>query len=922
MVWSWVKDRTDVPTVALGHSVGEFAALVAAGSISLPSAIQLCWERGRIAERAVAGLPGRMAAMFTSPVQASQLTSEVPGAFIATVNGPGLCVIAGWSDAVEEVLARASAQGISSSRLDVTVPFHTPLLEGAVKEFRALLERTPVAPPSIPAYSAARNGLYDSDPGAIRDALAGLYVSPVRLDQFIQAAAGQGARLFVECGTGRSLSRSVDAVLHHVPHLALAGVSTSQADLARLEAGLWVAGITPETAKSAPVAAAESAPFGLFTPASVPAEPAPGREWRGTSIVLAVTRPHRLASELTRELSAAGASLSVIGVRELTGDRHDMVTRPAADLAALVSNPASPSWLIWLSADAGIRREPLGTLDAAATMAELACLRTVTAGLAGRWEGRDGGGLLVITRMDGRLGDSRSLLDPTGAALAGFTRALGQEHPTVSTTLVDLGQDLVARAAARRIADLGCPPPGHHEWGTDTAGWWTTELTALPGPGRGPGGSVLDALSEPGAVVLASGGTTGIVAHMLCTEAERLSGSLPGWLMLLSRTPAAADGARLGDKKAALITWRRDHPGRSLHEFERDWARQARAIEARATISRLENAGIRVEHQVIDVCDTRAIRALGERLRLENMTIRTIVHGAGVERSSRITEKPAEEWAATAAVKIMGFHALVDAATGHDLTALRLVVTHGSLSGSLGLPGQTDYAAGNEYLAKATARLQAERPGLVAQYIGWPAWNDVGMAAVAETKRRLEGMGLRYLNPAEGARWAAEIVGRAAALPSQTIVLPVPLPPTVTARTSAWPRPAERWWLVDTVSRHNGEAIVRRLYDSADPRDSELRDHRVRDRPRIAAVQIVEHFAEAFLALLPHVTGLELRDIVLHQGLVLSTNGRRPVTVTMQAGDDGRAMLRMQSIPLLAGDLPGPGTVLAATACAVAIDGG
>ena len=104
LVWQWLKDRTDVPTVALGHSAGEFAALVAAGSISLRSALQLCWERGRIAEQAIVGRPGRMAAVFTGPVQAGQLTSQVPGTFVATVNGPGLCVIAGWSDPVEELL--------------------------------------------------------------------------------------------------------------------------------------------------------------------------------------------------------------------------------------------------------------------------------------------------------------------------------------------------------------------------------------------------------------------------------------------------------------------------------------------------------------------------------------------------------------------------------------------------------------------------------------------------------------------------------------------------------------------------------------------------------------------------------------------------------------------------------------------------
>jgi acyl transferase domain-containing protein len=913
LAWRWLTDRTDVPAVALGHSVGEFAALVAAGSLSLESAIHLCWERGRLAEEAAHGTQGGMAAVFAAPDQVRLLTDAIPDVFLATVNGPRMCVIAGWAIAVEQALARAEAAGIEFSRLDIGLPFHTPLLAGAVPGLRALLDRTAVAPPRLPVYSAVRSGLHDSDPDGIRDAIARLYVEPVRLDQLISQAARAGARRFAECGVGRSLSRSVDAVLPATPHLALPGVSSGTDGLTWLDAGLWVAGLTDRPT--------QRPSFGLFTPVAVAAQPPPGQSWRGASVVVAVPRPGplaaRLARELSSELSRAGAIVEVVPVRELAGKEPGPASRPAADLARPAPGASGPSWLIWLSAGDGVA--PASGLDSARTMAELTCLRTVAGSLGESWLRHGDGGLVVVTWMDGRLGETRALLDPAGGALAGFSRAFAKEYPAASTVFLDIGPDIGGLATAARITALGRPAAGYHELGMDAAGYWTTELAPLPDDdGSHAGGSgVLDALRDPEGAVLVSGGTTGIVGHMICVEAERLTGPLPGRLILMSRTPAASADAAEADqadaKRAHLFAWRHEHPGQSLHEFERSWRRRSRAIETRGTLARLAAAGVQAEHHLIDVCDMRSVRALGERLRLDGMTVRTVVHGAGIERSARITEKPPGEWAATAAVKISGFQALVDAAGD----GLKLVVAHGSVSGSLGLLGQTDYAAGNEYLAQATARLRAERPEITAQYIGWPAWNAVGMAADPEVKRRLEGMGLRYLDPGEGARWGSAIVARAAALPARTVVLPVPLPAGLTAGCSGRPAPAQPWWLIDTVTWQERTATVRRLYDLGDPRDRELGDHRVRGNARIAGVQIVEQLAEAFMATAPGAPAtLELRDIRLHQGLVLATTGRRPSAVTVCYADDGSAQLRLQTSALLRGGLPGSVPVLVASAAA------
>jgi len=862
LVWRWFRPAD---AVLLGHSAGEFGALVAAGVLEFRDALKACWARGEFAEEIVGDRAGLMAAVFASPDTVTRLVDAVPGAHLGTVNGPAFCVVSGWADAIEQVIAAAAAEQINCTRLDVRLPFHTPLLAGAVPRLRAVLDGIEMSPPAAPVYSAVLNGPYPGDPEVIRTALAALYTEPVRLDLLIRQAAA-GSRRFVECGAGRSLSRSVDAVLGDEPHLALPGVTSARIGLHRLEEGLWVAGLAPVRA--------EPPDFALFTPVPVAAEPYAGTSWRGTSV--RVAGPDLvLAGKIADALRQAGAEVS-----------------------------GQADWLVWASAaPAGA-----GVAGAQATMAELTELRTVTAELATGWDRHAPGGLLVATTVDGRLGSSRSLLNPAGGALTGFVRALGQEHPQAATVVMDLGLDALS-SAAQRIVDLGRPPAGHHELGLDSRDCWRTELAPMP-PSRATGPGLLDALREPDAVVLVSGGTTGIVAEMVCAAAREVRDPR-GLLVLLSRTPAAGASEeeclrQLGDDRKShhLVAWRRDNPRRSLHEFEREWRRHRRALEAGVTLARLARTGVRVEHELVDVCDVEGMRALKERLR--GKVVRTVVHGAGVERSSRITAKPAREWEDTVAVKVLGCQTLIDVAGD----GLRLFVAHGSVSGAVGLPGQTDYSCANEYLAKATMRLRAQRPEVVAQYIGWPAWNQVGMAADPETKRRLEGRGFRYLDPDAGARWSADVVAAAPTLASHVVLLPVPLPALARRWTSTPIPPGERWWLVDTTTRSGDTTTVRRLYDAADPRDAELVGHQVRGGVRIAAVQLVEQLAEAVLASTGTVPErLELRDVVFHQGLVLGRSGRRPTRVVV-SGD----RLRLETTPALRGDLPGPGSVLVATA--------
>jgi acyl transferase domain-containing protein len=441
LVARWFRDRTCATLLAVGHSAGEFGALVAGGSLRLEDALWLCWTRGELAEQVVDGRRGLMAALFAGPAIVEELVEPVPGAYLATVNGPDLCVVAGWADAVGRVIERAAERHVDSSRLDISVPFHTPLLAAAVDGFRRTLARVELGAPEIPVYSAVLGGPYSGGAIAMREAIAKLYVEPVRLDRLVRAAAAAGARRFVECGVGRSLGRAVGAVLAGVPHVAIAGASDA-ADLDRLAAGLWVTGLDRDDRPAAPATAATSPGAGAtratgtaagtgtgtgtgtgadrgyraFTAVAVPAGPYSGEPWEARRVLVAVAAggARFVAAALAAELAGARARVKLAVISELA----DGSTRPvrgtgapgtgaweagarstgtweagaqeaearalaAREVAALLSGGG---WsVIWVSVPGVAVRCAAGAAGGERVVRELAALRTVAAGLSTGW---------------------------------------------------------------------------------------------------------------------------------------------------------------------------------------------------------------------------------------------------------------------------------------------------------------------------------------------------------------------------------------------------------------------------------------------------------------------------------------------------------------------------------------------------------
>lgn len=213
-----------MPAVMAGHSLGEIAALVAAGALDFADAIRLTRFRAEAMQNAVPDGVGAMAAVLGLDDDAVRAVcvEAAQGEVLEPVNlnSPGQVVIAGNKAAVERGMALAKEKGAKRALpLPVSVPSHSSLMKPAADRFRAYLETVVLKAPSVPVLQNA-DVKSCSDPAAIKDALARQLHSPVRWVETVQALAGQGVERCVECGPGKVLTGLVKRI-NDIPCAAL-----------------------------------------------------------------------------------------------------------------------------------------------------------------------------------------------------------------------------------------------------------------------------------------------------------------------------------------------------------------------------------------------------------------------------------------------------------------------------------------------------------------------------------------------------------------------------------------------------------------------------------------------------------------------------------------------------------------------------
>ena len=218
-VWATVRDRLASHTrAAAGHSLGEFTAYHAAGTLSLADALRLVRRRGELMYESGVRRPGAMAALLgdmKEPVESlcARATAEAGLVTPANYNSPGQIVISGEESGVERAMALAKEAGAKRAiRLNVSGAFHSPLMESAADGLAAALTEATLANPRFPVYANV-NGESVTLADRARELLLQQLTRPVRWTDEVAAIAGQYPdALFVEMGPGSVLSGLVKKI--------------------------------------------------------------------------------------------------------------------------------------------------------------------------------------------------------------------------------------------------------------------------------------------------------------------------------------------------------------------------------------------------------------------------------------------------------------------------------------------------------------------------------------------------------------------------------------------------------------------------------------------------------------------------------------------------------------------------------------
>lgn len=191
---------------AIGFSLGEWAALVAVGTISEADALRLIEKRAKAMQGAVPEGQGGMAVILGQDGAAvRELCRTIEGIFPSNYNCPGNITVSGTANGIERLLR---TEGVSSSRVAVSVPSHCVLMRPAVEELRLDIQSVPLKRPEKTLVMNAVGRPVD-DPVKIRGALLNQLVSPVLFQQSVEYLLDEGYDTFLELGPGKTLSGMV-----------------------------------------------------------------------------------------------------------------------------------------------------------------------------------------------------------------------------------------------------------------------------------------------------------------------------------------------------------------------------------------------------------------------------------------------------------------------------------------------------------------------------------------------------------------------------------------------------------------------------------------------------------------------------------------------------------------------------------------
>lgn len=884
---------------ALGHSLGEIAALCWAGALDAPDAVALAARRGAI--MAAHGAPGGAMLHADLDADAAAARADAFGVALACRNAPSDMVLAGPAERIDHLAAALAADGIGHGRLAVSHAFHSPDMAPAAPILADALARTPLRPLRRAALSSVTGG-WIAPEDDLRDLLTRQLVAPVR---FAEAAAALGAAcdLVIEAGPGAGLARLAEA--NGLTAMSVDAGGASLRPLLDTLAQAWRMGapldplclVRDRPARpldmaaprmlsnpcgvrgDAPALAAAPAP----APAPVPAPAAPaadalsavlGAAAEALGLPAAQLSPdarmledlHLNSLAVTRLVFAAATRLGIGPPAAAT----DLVTATLGGLAAHLEElralgPAAPEpdariegAAPWVAEYRATRRPapwPAPDPDAPA-------LTQIHVGAAdGDPFGAPAARALWARLRAAQTAAARHVaILHHGMPLSGLARSLLADGAFDAVALIDVSADPPEDARDRL---LRARRPAFADWRLTAEG--TLEDTALspcaPTPADAPD-------LGPGELLLVTGGARGIGAEC----ALRLG---------------AATGAR-------LLLCGRSAPG---------------AKDVAATLARARALGIDARYETLDLSAPDGLPDLFAR----HGRPHALIHAAGVNAPARFPDLTDADLDAALGPKLGGLEALI--ATFGDAPP-RLAVGFGSIIGALGLAGECHYALANALMAERLARWGAEAPGMRALAIDWSVWAGAGMGERLGAVERLRADGVDAI-PLSAALARFEALVLRGAMAGRVIVTSR-FGAASDADFDAPPLPMARF--LDRPRLHFPGAELIADTALAPGSDPWLADHVVDGAQVTPGVMMLEAMAEAAAAL----TGAApstIRDLTFTRAAVVPASGLTlrvaaairgdgTVEAVIRASDDGFASDCARAV-LGGGPTPAPAPAVA-----------
>jgi acyl transferase domain-containing protein/NAD(P)-dependent dehydrogenase (short-subunit alcohol dehydrogenase family) len=406
-----------------------------------------------------------------------------------------------------------------------------------------------------------------------------------------------------------------------------------------------------------------------------------------------ITDDGELAAPLAEQISAAGFSTRVVGLDESAAASGG----PLAGLVILAPRHGVSDADLWR-----------------------ALVWVQQAGSALRRSAEEGHAAVVATvsRLDGACGFGNGrLIDPASGGLAGLTKTVRHEWPTLIGKAIDLSDDWPSPATAVAALVDELLHAGPVEVGLSPRGRVALDIVEQPLSADG-GAFPL----QPDDLVIVTGGARGVTAAAAIALAERRPK-----LVLLGRSPVPQpepDWLRSARDEAAIKqALARSGQATTPRELQQRCQQVLAGREIEHTLQALRARGANAEYCSVDVRDALAVRTLIERLQRDYGPVRGILHGAGVLADARLEDKTREQFDRVFETKVDGLRNVLAAV---DADQLRALVLFSSFTGRYGRTGQVDYAIANEVLNKQAQDFQRRYSNCRVIAFNWGPW-DGGM---------------------------------------------------------------------------------------------------------------------------------------------------------------------------------------------------